>query len=226
MDIAGLNMYDTLLQLPLFQGMGQDDLAQVVGHTRFEFSRYKRHDVIIQADSSCRGLVFLTKGIISIIRFSDNHHLEVHEQVSSPTLLQPECLFGLTQRHSMTVIASSERCDILTISKEEANRLLSTFEIFRTSFLNIICTQAQRHSRHPWRSRPHSIREKIVRFFGDHCLYPAGKKTFHIKMQTLATEIGESRLNVSKALHTMEAAGLLSLSRSVIYIPRLEELYF
>ena len=225
MDIAGLNMYDTLLRLPLFQGMGQDDLAKVVGHTRFEFSRYKRHDILVQEGEPCRGLMFLTKGEITTIRTSDNHLTEVREQVPAPTLLQPESLFGLTQRHSMTFIASSEQCDTLSISKEEANRLLGTYELFRTSLLNIICTQAQRRSHLPWRSHPRSIREKIVRFISDHCQYPAGEKDIRIRMQSLATAIGESRLNVSRALHAIEEEGLLSISREHIHIPRLEELF-
>lgn len=225
MDIAGLNMYDTLLRLPLFQGMGQDDLAQVVGHTRFEFSRYKRHDILIQEGEMCRGLTFLTKGLLTTIHTSDNRQLEVREQLPAPTVLQPESLFGLTQRYSMTIIASSEHCDTLSISKEEVNRLLGTFELFRTSLLNIISTQAQRRSHLPWRTRPHSIREKIVRFIIDHCQYPAGAKDIRIRMQSLATEIGESRLNVSRALHAMASERLLEMSREHIHIPRLEDMF-
>lgn len=225
MDIAGLNMYDTLLRLPLFQGMGQDDLANVVGHTRFEFSRFKREDILIEEGAPCLGLMFLTKGQITTIRTSDNRLLEVREQVSAPALLQPESLFGLTQRHSMTFVASSEHCDTLSISKEEASRLIGTYELFRTSLLNIISTQAQRRSHLPWRSHPRSIRKKIVRFISDHCQYPAGEKDIRIKMQSLATEIGESRLNVSRELHAMEAESLLVMSREHIHILRLEDLF-
>ena len=225
MDIAGLNMYDTLLRLPLFQGMGQEDLAKVVGHTRFEFSRYKHHDILFEEGEPCRGLTFLTKGRITTIRISDNRQLEVREQVSAPALLQPESLFGLTQRHSMTIIAQSEHCDTLTISKDEVNRLLGTFELFRTSLLNIISTQAQRRSHLLWRSHPHPIREKIIRFISDHCQHPAGEKVIRIRMQSLATEIGESRLNVSRALHAMEAENLLSTSREHVHILRLEDLF-
>ena len=225
MDIGGLNMYDTLLRLPLFQGMGQEDLAKVVGHTRFEFSRYKLHDILIQEGEACRGLVFLTKGQLTTIHTSDNREVEVREQLPAPTVLQPESLFGLTQRYSMTFIASSEQCDTLSISKEEANRLLGTYELFRTSLLNIICTQAQRRSHLPWRSRPRSIREKIVRFISDHCQYPAGEKDIRIRMLSLATEIGESRLNVSRALHAMASESLLELSREHIHILHMEDMF-
>ena len=225
MEVSGLNIYDTLLQLPLFQGMGQNDLTQVVGHTRFEFSRHEKNDVIVQEGHPCTSMVFLTRGVLSIRSISDNHYVEVVEQVNAPILLQPEHLFGLTQRYSQTFIACSERCDTLSISKEEVNRLLGTFEIFRTNLLNIISTQSQRRARIPWRLHPRSIHEKIVRFFVDHCQYPSGEKSIHMKMQVLATEIGESRLNVSKALHKMEESGLLKVSREHIHIPRMEDFF-
>jgi hypothetical protein len=33
-----LQLYDQLLQFPLFQGMSRDDLSQVAGHTKFDVS--------------------------------------------------------------------------------------------------------------------------------------------------------------------------------------------
>ena len=37
--MAVLQIYDQLLQFPLFQGMSRDDLEIVAGHTRFGFSK-------------------------------------------------------------------------------------------------------------------------------------------------------------------------------------------
>ena len=36
---AGLKIYDKLLQFTLFQGMSHADLMEVVGHTKFGFSK-------------------------------------------------------------------------------------------------------------------------------------------------------------------------------------------
>jgi hypothetical protein len=53
---------------------------------------------------------------------------------------------------------------------------------------------------------------------------PAGEKTLNIKMETLATLIAESRLNVSRELNAMQQEGLISITRGIIRVPALEKL--
>ena len=89
---------------------------------------------------------------------------------------------------------------------------------------NLLATDAQRLSRHAWRTAPRSLRERLTRFFFSRCVYPAGGKTFHILMSQLAQELNDSRLNVSVELNSMQADGLLSLHRGRIEIPLLERL--
>ena len=38
--MAALQIYEKLLQFPLFQGMSRDDLELVAGHTRFGFAKF------------------------------------------------------------------------------------------------------------------------------------------------------------------------------------------
>ena len=47
--------------------------------------------------------------------------------------------------------------------------------------------------------QPKDIKEKFIYFIRTHCVYPAAK-IVKINMQTLANELHESRLNVSKML--------------------------
>lgn len=53
---------------------------------------------------------------------------------------------------------------------------------------------------------------------------PAGTKTVHIKMDRLAEELNENRLNISRELNKMQDEGLLQLKRAIIHIPSLERL--
>ena len=217
-------MVTRLLELPLFQGISQDDLSEILGHTRLEFVRCHAGSPIVDEGQRCMSLQFLIKGKMRVITYCDDRSYHVEELCSAPDVIQPECLFGLTQRYTRKCIAA-DRCDLLVISKSEILKLSKSYEIFRFNLLNIITTQVQRLSRIVWRPYPHTIHDKICRFLGDHCRYPAGRKTIHIKMQTLATSIGESRLNVSRALHEMEEKGLLTLSREQIHITNMERLW-
>ena len=53
---------------------------------------------------------------------------------------------------------------------------------------------------------------------------PEATKTVHIKMDRLAEELNENRLNISRELNKMQDEGLLQLKRAIIHIPSLERL--
>jgi hypothetical protein len=51
---------------------------------------------------------------------------------------------------------------------------------------------------------------------------PTGQKSFHILMTRLADEVGDSRLDVSRALNQMQYDGLVVLHRGRIEVPQIE----
>lgn len=218
-----LHLYDKLLTLPLFQGLSHNDLSQIVEQIPFEFKAFKEQDVIVKEDTPCSNMVFLLDGVVETTAWSDDRQYSLKEQLKAPNVLQPERIFGLTQRYTRTYQALT-RCGTLFLRKEYVVSMSSSYDIFRTNLFNILSTQSQRFQHRPWIRQPHSLRERIVRFFIDHCLYPAGSKDFKIKMTQLGAEVNDSRLDVSRALNEMQAEGLLILSRNHIVIPAMERL--
>ena len=221
--MAVLQIYDRLLQFPLFQGMSRDDLEIVAGHTRFGFQKVTAGRQIIHAGDPCTHLYFLINGTLKIETFSDDGRYSVIEQMSSPYILQQESIFGYYQRYTHNFYALTD-ANFLTLDKEEVVRLSEDFLVFRLNLMNHLATQSQKLIQMQWRRSPLSLRERIVRFFFQHTLYPAGPKTFHILMERLAEEVNDSRLNVSRALNRMQEAGVLELHRGRIEIPQLERL--
>ena len=221
--MAGLQIYDRLLQFPLFQGMSRDDLEIVAGHTRFGFLKVPAGRQIIHAGDPCTHLYFLINGTLKIETFSDDRRYSVTEQMSSPYILQQESIFGYYQRYTHDFYALTD-ANFLTLDKEEVVRLSEDFLVFRLNLMNHLATQSQKLIQMQWRRSPLSLRERIVRFFFQHTLYPAGPKTFHILMERLAEEVNDSRLNVSRALNRMQETGVIELHRGRIEIPQLERL--
>ena len=66
--MAVLQIYDQLLQFPLFQGMSRDDLEIVAGHTRFGFSKLSSGKKIVVDGEPCTQLYFLINGSVKIGR--------------------------------------------------------------------------------------------------------------------------------------------------------------
>lgn len=218
-----MEIYDRLLQFTLFQGMSHADLMQVAGHTKFNFSKLAAGKKLVKEGDDCHHLVFVTNGTLRAETVSDDHSCRVCETIKAPYTLQPERLFGITQRYSTTFRADTP-CNLISIDKQEVLLLLDTQLVFRLNFLNLLAAETQRLHRQAWRSVPHSLRERIIRLFLSRSIYPAGPKTFYILMKQIADELNDSRIDVSRALNQMQAEGLLTLHRGRIEIPMLERL--
>ena len=203
--------------------MSRDDLEIVAGHTRFGFMKVAAGRQVISAGDPCTHLYFLINGTLKIETFSDDSRYSVVEQMSSPYILQQESIFGYYQRYTHNFYALTD-ANFLTLDKEEVVRLSEDFLVFRLNLMNHLATQTQKLIQAQWRRNPLSLRERIVRFLFQHTLYPAGPKTFHILMERLAEEVCDSRLNVSRTLNRMQAAGIIELHRGRIEIPQLERL--
>lgn len=221
--MATLQIYDKLLQFPLFQGMSRDDLEIIAGHTRFGFMKVGSGRPVVKSGEACTQLYFLINGSIRVITYSDDYGYSVEEQISAPYILQVEGIFGYHQRYTHDFIASSD-VNFITIDKEELVRLSEDFLVFRLNLMNNFATQTQKQLRLSWLHQPQSLRERVERFLAQHCVYPAGHKQFHILMTRLADEMNDSRLNVSRVLNQMQKDGVVTLYRGRIEVPQLERL--
>ena len=218
-----MEIYDRLLQFTLFQGMSHADLMQVAGHTKFNFSKLSVGKKLVKEGDDCHHLIFVTSGTLRAETVSDDHTCRVTESISAPYILQPERLFGIQQRYASS-FSTATPCHFITIDKQEVLFLLETQLVFRLNMLNLLATEAQRLSRHPWRSVSPTLRDAVVRFFIQHTLRPAGSKSYRILMTRLAAELNCNRLQVSQTLNQLQAEGLLTLHRGRIEIPMLERL--
>lgn len=218
-----LKLYDHLLRFQLFQGLSRAELLQMAGNTKFGFLKKTAGQVLVSEGTVCQQLFFLINGRMALTTQSDDGGYSVTEQLSAPWLLQPEVLFGVQPRFTGSWTTVTE-CHFITLSKDEVLRLLDDFLIVRLNLLNQLSTQVQRRSRLSWRRAPQSLRERLIRFFLDHCTYPAGHKAFRLLMTRLAAEVGESRLEVSRMLNQMQSEGLVILHRGRIEVPLLEAL--
>lgn len=216
-----LQLYDRLLKFALFQGMSRDDLAHVAGHTKFGFLKVEAGQLLLSSGEACTQLYFLITGSLRVLTAAIDSAYRVEEQLDAPYVLQPEAIVGYNQcyTHSFDTITD---CSFITLEKSEVMRLCQEFLVFRINLLGMFATQAQRLLQQPWQSPPSTLQERIMRFFIRHCLQPSGSKEFHILMARLADEVGDSRLDVSRALNLLQRDGLVVLHRGRISVPRME----
>lgn len=218
-----MQLYDKLLGLPLFQGMSSSDLQEVIANAKIGFMKYVRNQTIITEGQACQRLLFLLDGNMEMTATSADHSFCVTEQLPAPSLIEPERVFGMTQHYSRSYTTRS-MCHLLSIGKDDVIWLTSKYMVFRLNLMNILSTQSQRQQRYLWQYNPSNVEGRVVRFLRQHCALPSGEKVFHIKMQQLANEINDSRLEVSEVLNRLDADGRIRLQRGIITIPKLESL--
>lgn len=219
-----MQFYDKIIGLPLFQGMSSSDLQDVTATTKFGFMKHNRNQTIVAEGMPCKNLLFLIDGEAEITSGFNDGAFTVTETICAPDVLEPERLFGLTQRYASTYRSRSQ-CSLLSVNKDAVMKLFSSHIVFRLNYLNMLSTYSQRCKDALWHSTAHEDTEELIMcFLRDHCRIAGGKKVFHIKMQQLADELHIQRLEVSNALNRLDDDGTIILQRGIITIPAAKQL--
>lgn len=223
MNKINSELFDTLLGLPLFQGISRGEFIELMGRMRFARKLYAAGTTIVSQDKPCNTLFFILDGLITAQHESGNRKYTITEWLNPPTVLQPEVIFGLRTRYTGTYTAfTSVRA--LEIDKGAVRDVLLNYEVFRLNYLNLLSTRLQQKQRDLWRPLPPETSARFFRFLHVRLLRPAGKKEISVKMEVLAEELQVTRLTVSRMLHDLSRRELIILRRGRIIIPSFEKI--
>lgn len=203
---------DSLIELPLFQGIGKNELNQFSTDIPFFLKHYEKGETISQQDSPCQQLILVFKGTLLAQTSSDNNRYIFKERLQAPLAIQPEALYGIYPHYTQMCIAQTE-AHALVIPKEGVTKLFRHFEVFRLNMVNLLSTQIYRSRKGLWQNQSGSTEKRIIRFLLVHSSYPAGEKELQISMEHLGQQINEPRMNVSRALNRLQQRNLILLRR-------------
>lgn len=216
-------MYQTLLCLPLFQGLSREDVTRIIESTRLDFSTLRKGEVLCRQQQICDNIHFVIEGDIISHTAAFNNKWALQEQVGKKGVLGLEVLYGRQRTYNSTYIANGTT-RILSIDKRTAGALFRYFEVMQIGAFNQLTTALATQERLLWMPPAITLRQRLVRFMMAHVKHPAGWKRFDISMATLGQYLGEDQRRISKALHEMQNDKLISLSRRAIEIPAFEKL--
>lgn len=216
-------MFDTLLELPLFQGLSRDDLTRILESTHLTFSTLKRGATLFQQDDLCTGLTFVLDGELCQNTLSADRTWSVDEQLDSRSVIGLDVLYGSTRthRHTYKSLCSTR---LMQMDKRTAGALIGYFEVFRLNVLNRLTTQAIRQTQARWLPAANTLCGRIVNFMRQHVERPAGPKTFHISQTQLGAYMSVDYHYVGHAITQLEHEGLVTKGHRAIIIPSFETL--
>ena len=210
-------MYDMLMRLPLFQGMSQTHLFEVIGQTKFHFRKVDDRKELFTQGEWCNQLTFLMGGELSATTQAPYAKLSIEETIKPYAVIEPQSLFGKRPSYKATYKAKGE-ASLLSIDKQYVYTLLESYEIFRINFLNLLSSKVEDLHTRQWAVAPQALEEKLASFIHNLCTTSQGTKTMHIKMEELARLLGCTRLNVSSILNKWKEEGLIEMRRKAFVV--------
>ena len=195
-------MFDILLALPLFQGLGHGDLTRILESTHLEFVTIEPGETICQQDATCDRLIFVIDGTLTAHTLSADRSWGVTEHLHQPTLVGLDVLYGRRRTFAFTAKALT-RTKLLVVDKRTMGALFRYFEVMQINALNYLTSELAR------RDAP--------------LLRPAGYKRFDISQRALGEYLGEDPRYVAKALRRMEQDELLIRHRRCVEFPAFEK---
>lgn len=213
--------HDMLLSTPVFQGMAERDLQEIVAQTKLGFEKYDFPQVIHKHGQRCEKLTYLMSGKIAVTTTSCNY--SITEDISAPCFIEPERLFGIDNKWSRTVSALTP-CNVLTLDKNEVLRLTARYTIFRLNLLNTLSTVAQRAKQDILMPQSSGFRQRFTRFITERCSVPYGAKHLRINRKNLTEELNQGLQTLTADLYELQAQGLINIRRGGYLIPDLKKL--
>ena len=216
-------MYHMLMRLPLFQGMGKDDLFEILEQTTFHFRRIDNGKIAFQQGEICDELTFLMNGTLAAETKASHANLTFTEEFYSYMAVEPQSLFGRKPCYKSTYTAQGE-VSLLSIDKREVYHLLGRYEIFRINMLNMLCSKIERQHEQLWALAPHDLEGRLAQFVRSLCTSPIGTKVLRIKMEDLAGLLDDTRLNVSRVFNKWSREGRVEMHRKEFIFREVERL--
>ena len=161
-------------------------MEQVAGHTRLGFSKINAGTTVVADGDDCQQLFFMINGTLRIETMSDDRGYTVVEQLEAPVILQPEVIFGYTQRYTHTYIAQTD-ANFIAIGKDEVLRLSRGFpRVPPEPSKSVLLLRRRKLSVCFGSMCPIPLENRIVRFFAQRCLILLVLKCFIFAMNHLA----------------------------------------
>ena len=186
------NIFDTLLHLPLFQGVSQERLGEIVAKIPFHFLKFRKGDRIISSGESCTHVRFVISGKVKVEFESRPLKFKISHELSAPEVISPDYLFGLDTNYPFSVTAI-EPCGILQVTKQDYISILRSDDVFLYNILNYLSRNSQSVKTHLLNVEHASVVERLALLVSVFSTQRSQHIRLHFKQKDLCKLLGARR---------------------------------
>lgn len=139
------SMYDTIMELPLFKGIGVDQLSALLEKTSLEFLNFEPSSLIFEKQQPVNSIDFILKGSVKVSHVNDENDVVIEESIGKGNMIGANHMYGLQTKYN-AIITAETPVSLLRITKEQYRRILLSDEIYLINYLNYLSAGVQRAS--------------------------------------------------------------------------------
>ncbi len=137
------SMYERIMGLPLFKGLGEAQISSFLEKTHLEFRNCKPGEIIVGRGERISKVMLLLSGRVKLSLKIENHDIYIIQKYSGGNVLCVERLFGMDTCSPYEIEALCEST-VISFSKERYVNLLGSDNIFLINYLNYLSFRAQK----------------------------------------------------------------------------------
>lgn len=136
-------MYETILELPLFKGIGEEQLSLLLEKTPLEFLKFEEGEFVHGANQKVDALDFILSGKVRLSYTLKHYPISVEEICGKGHLLGAVNLFGMQTRYPSSALTLG-KVSVMRVEKSQYMNILTSDRIFILNFVNYLSAAAQK----------------------------------------------------------------------------------
>ncbi len=207
--MSRVSMYETLMSLPLFNGVSAEKLSLSLEKIPLEFSRIAKGDALAHEGDACEALQFLLKGEAIVRRRLFSGSLIMEQRVGAGSVFMPENLFGLYTDYNADIVAYTA-ASVMSISKHKYLEMLGMDRVYQVNLLNYLSYKCQVRSMHLANCLSDRLMDFCKRMWHGIGDRRAVSTTFQAEMETFVKLTGLDMQSIQRQIVNLTNAGYAS----------------
>ena len=138
------SMYDTIMELPLFKGIGEEQLSLMLEKTSMEFLKYEDGETVYSQGKKVVSVDFILNGRLRQSYRLNHYPITIDEIIGKGGVAGALNLYGMDTGYQSTGIAMG-RLSLIRIGKAQYMNILQSDPIYLLNFLNFLSAAAQKN---------------------------------------------------------------------------------
>lgn len=211
------NMFETLMRLPLFQGVGRESISDLIEKYPFHFLKFQDGDTIIAQGDECTHVRFLVSGQVMVTTSSQVLRVSLSQKIVAPNVIGPDYLFGRQTAYPYTVRALGV-CGILQVSKSDYVEIVQSNKVYLYNILNYLSRNSQVHTLTLLNQSHGLIAERLAKLVLTLTTAQSEDIVLNFRQKDLCNLLGARRTSLVNALDDLSKLGIIEADLSQVKV--------